>query len=152
MSEGAVSVSCGDTCTGDGVAGVHSASRIAFIASLRWAWSIRSMNKMPSRRSVSCWMQRASSSVPSIVTGSPYMLEALGDDPVRALDEVGVDLGKDRQPSSPSSSSLERGRAQGLIKAARLIVVHVIGKHPHPTRPQHSFTQPMSKPPSGRLL
>ena len=33
------------------------------------------MNKMPSRWSVSCCTQRASSSVPSIVTGSPCMLK-----------------------------------------------------------------------------
>ena len=55
----------------------HSDSRISRIAAFRASSSSRSMKSTPSRWSVSCWIARASSSEPSIRTGSPYMLKPL---------------------------------------------------------------------------
>ncbi len=57
------------------------------------------MNRMPSRWSVSCCTQRASSSVPSIVTGSPCMFWPLATT-LHARLVGNASPGKDRQPSS----------------------------------------------------
>ncbi len=52
---------CGDALTIGTGSPHHSAARISFIASLRWAGSSRSMKSTPSRWSVSCCTQRAES-------------------------------------------------------------------------------------------
>ena len=68
---------CGETLTVGFSAPNQSDSRMSRIARLRVSASSLSMNSTPSRWSVSCWMARASSSLPSIVTGSPYMSKPL---------------------------------------------------------------------------
>ncbi len=92
----------------------HSDSRIAFIAALRASGSSRSTNSTPSRWSVSCWIARASSSVPSIVTGSPCMSKPRATtDSARRQSKASS--GSDRQPSGPSWISSERSRS-GLTR------------------------------------
>ena len=54
-----------------------SASRSAFIASLRCEREIRSSTSTPSRWSTSCWITRASRPEASIEIGSPNSLSAL---------------------------------------------------------------------------
>src|SRR5439155_18101866 len=69
---------CGLTLTTGGrPVSYHSAPRIAFMASLRASRSSRSTNSTPSRWSVSCCTQRASSPEPTSWTGSPYAVKPL---------------------------------------------------------------------------
>ena len=92
----------------------HSASRMAFIASLRVAVSRRSTKSTPSRWSVSCWIARASSSEPSISTGSPCMSKPCATT-CSARSQSKVRSGIDRQPSEPSCLSSESTR-RGLTR------------------------------------
>src|ERR1700712_3815682 len=85
----------------------HSASRMYFIASLRASRSSRSRNKMPSRWSVSCWIARESISVPSTVTGSPYMSKPRATTDSARLHSM-RSSGSDRQPSGPSWISSDK--------------------------------------------
>jgi hypothetical protein len=74
------------------------------------------MNRMPSRWSVSCWSARASSSEPSMVTGSPCMSKPLATTD-SARRQSNDSSGIDRQPSGPNCSSSDRS-STGLTRWA----------------------------------
>ena len=105
----------------------HSASRMYFIASLRASRSSRSMNRIPSRWSVSCWMARESISVPSMVTGSPYMSKPRATTESARLQSM-RSSGIDRQPSGPSWISSER--VSSRVDEVAELAVDVPGEHP----------------------
>ena len=87
------------------------------------------MNSTPSRWSVSCWRARASSSEPSIVTGSPCM-----SNPFATTDSARwqskVRSGIDRQPSGPNCSSV--GQVEHRVDQVADLVLDVPGEHPQP--------------------
>ena len=99
--------------------------------------SSRSTNRTPSRWSVSCWMARASSSVPSTRTGSPCMLQpwrrraGAGGSPSGSPGSTGSprgrprsrrrpgDVGVDQVADSPSTYQVKTRRPTPICGAAR---------------------------------
>ena len=106
------------------------ASRIAFMACFRVARSIRSMNSTPSRWSVSCWMQRASTSRSDYLHRVAAIGKAAGHCVEPPLDVV-VDAGE-RQAALLAVLLLVVGEAELRVDQVAALAAHDVGEHPQP--------------------